>query len=96
MSSFDFGPTPRPKLSPERRGEERLRVSNTAWVSLNRGLTTRECTVRNLSRSGTRLWFEDPTGVPAVFELKFADETQGHTARVRWRSPVAVGVELTE
>ena len=96
MSSFDFGPAPRPKLTPERRGEQRLRVSKSAWVSVATGNSTRLCTVRNMSQNGARLAFEDPTGVPAVFAVRIEGDPQPRTARVRWRTPVAVGVQLVE
>jgi hypothetical protein len=96
MSSFDFGPAPRPKITPDRRREQRHRALKRALVTFNRGLSTVECTLHNMSRTGAKLSFEEPKGVPAVFDLGVAGDVQKHTARVRWRGGPMIGVELLD
>ena len=95
MSSFDFGPMPRPRLSVDRRSDQRAWVPQDALVELAPG-SKRACKVRNMSRKGAMLSLDDATGLPATFGLQLPGDSHRRTARVRWRVATIVGVELVD
>ena len=78
----------------DRRSEMRRRVLKGATLSFNRGFSTFEGTLRNQSERGGRLSFGEALAVPSTFELAIAGEDRPRTARVRWRSMTALGVEF--
>ena len=94
MSSFDFGPIPRPKLSIDRRGERRTWIPQEASLTL--AGSNRACKVRNMSRNGAMLSVDDATSLPAVFGLQLVGDSLNRTARTRWRVATVVGVELID
>ena len=52
-----------------------------------------DCVVENMSASGAKLRFGNPTSLPAAFALRFPDGTS-HAARRRWSLGTAVGIEF--
>ena len=94
MSSFDFGPIPRPKLSLDRRGERRTWIPQEASLTL--AGSNRACKVRNMSRNGAMLSVDDATSLPAVFGLQLVGDSVNRTACIRWRVATVVGVELVD
>lgn len=78
----------------ERRGAIRRRVLKGAVLSFNHGFSTFEGMVRNQTERGARLSFGEALAVPPTFELSIAGEEKPRTARVRWRSMTALGVEF--
>lgn len=52
--------------------------------------------MRNLSARGARLAFGDATAVPNAFELEITGEGLNRSAVVRWRAPMAIGVEFVK
>src|SRR3954463_16053529 len=95
MSSFDFGLIPRPKLSLNRRGDQRAWVPHEASLTLAAG-GEHMCGVRNVSRNGAMFSVNGAASLPAVFGFRLAGDSLGRTARVRWRVATFVGVELVE
>lgn len=82
------------KVFAERRSETRHRVFKGGRLSFNKGYGALECVVRNLSDRGARLALGETTAVPSTFSLEIVGEAAARSARVRWRSPAAVGVEF--
>jgi len=82
------------KVFAERRAEIRRRVFKGAKLSFNGGYGSLECVVRNESPRGALLAFGDSSAVPVAFELAVNGAAAARPARVRWRSPAAVGVEF--
>lgn len=82
------------KVFPERRSAMRHKVLKGATLSFNKGYGALECVVRNLSGRGARLHLGETTAVPNFFSLEIAGEQTPRSARVRWRSQTAVGVEF--
>jgi len=78
----------------ERRSEPRQRVLKGAVLAFNRGFSTFECVVRNQSEHGARLSFAETFALPICFDVMIAGENGKRTARTRWRSMAAVGVEF--
>ena len=62
----------------------------TAIVS---GGTEIACTIRDVSATGARLSFQNPTFLPRTFRLKFDDHDQRVT--VMWRRGLFAGVRFT-
>jgi len=50
------------------------------------------CTIRDLSATGARLSFRNPTILPRVFNLQFASED--HRATVVWQAGLFAGVRF--
>ncbi|HHZ11050.1 MAG TPA: PilZ domain-containing protein [Rhizobiales bacterium] len=84
------------KVFAERRSETRHRVFKGGRLTFNKGYGALECVVRNLSDRGARLALGETTAVPNAFLLEIAGESAPRSARLRWRSPVAVGVEFDD
>lgn len=80
----------------ERRRDTRHRVFKGGRLSFNKGYGALECVVRNLSARGARLAFGDATAVPNAFELEITGEGVNRSAVVRWRAPMAIGVEFVQ
>ena len=51
-----------------------------------------DCTIRDLSVTGARLMFQNPTILPRTFRLQFADQDQRVT--VMWRRGLQAGVRF--
>ncbi|NMG41336.1 hypothetical protein GRZ55_18995 [Chelativorans sp. ZYF759] len=78
----------------DRRAEGRRRVLKGARLEFNQGYGAMECVLRNQSDRGARLVLGDTMGVPARFDLVIAGEEGVRTARVRWRTGEAVGIDF--
>ncbi len=50
------------------------------------------CTIRDLSATGAKLSFHNPTILPRIFSLQFEDEE--HRATVVWQAGVLAGVRF--
>ena len=95
MSSFDFGPRPRPKLSLDRRRDQRAWVPQEASLTLA-AASQHVCRVHNVSRKGAMLSVNDAARLPPVFAFHLAGDSLSRTARVRWRVATVAGVELVD
>ena len=82
-------------VSPERRAEVRRRVLKGAVLSFNRGFSSFECVVRNLSDGGARLSLGETFALPTTVDIRLGDEPK-RTAYVRWRTPVAIGIQFAD
>lgn len=51
------------------------------------------CTIRDVSATGARLSFQNPTILPRTFRLRFDEHDQPVT--LRWRSGLFAGVRFT-
>lgn len=77
----------------ERRAWIRRRTLKGAVLSFNKGFSSFECVVRNLSDGGAQLSLCETFALPDDFALRM-DQTSLRRAHVRWRSAAAVGVSL--
>jgi hypothetical protein len=78
----------------EMRAETRLRSLKRGLLTFYDGYCTREATVRNLSRNGARLDFEDTDGVPSMFSVAIGEQNVTRKATVRWRSSRSLGIQF--
>lgn len=53
-----------------------------------------DCTIRDISKHGARLWVDSAPTIPTSFELRYTEHTneQRRSCRVVWRGPKALGV----
>ena len=77
----------------EERTERRARSLKGGKIVFNRSSVI-DCTIRDISKHGARLWVDSAPTVPASFELRYSDNAneQRRSCRVVWRSPNALGV----
>ncbi|MBN9071331.1 MAG: PilZ domain-containing protein [Rhizobiales bacterium] len=78
---------------PERRCAVRQRVLKRAVLSFNRGFSTFECLVRNMSDSGARLSLAETFSLPGALTFSM-DGAEAREAVVRWRTETAVGISF--
>lgn len=79
----------------ERRSEVRRRVLKSAILSFNKGFSSFECIVRNLSEHGARLSLGETFALPSSFSIRF-DDAPPRAAKVRWRTESALGVAFAD
>jgi len=79
------------KVFAERRADMRQRVLKGAVLSFNKGYSTFECVVRNLSDGGAQLSLGETFALPERFSLT-VDGKVSRPALVRWRTATAIGV----
>lgn len=77
----------------ERRATLRRRSLKPAILSFNKGFSTFECIVRNLSEKGAMLSLGETFALPSTFVVRL-DGMAPRTAQVRWRTTSSVGVEF--
>ena len=79
----------------DRRSEVRRRVLKAGVLSFNRGFSSFECVIRNLSDNGARLSLGETFALPTSFSLRL-DGAAPRTATVRWRTEDAMGVAFSK
>jgi hypothetical protein len=81
---------PRIKRKSDRRTFERR-----AWVDLTDGSPVIECSIKNISDTGSLLVFGAPKDVPEKLILLLLENRQvARKCRVVWKSGTAIGVEF--
>ena len=77
------------------RAERRSRTLKEGLVSFNRKSSGFPCQVRDLSRSGAKLQFDDPPALPSSFYLHIPIDGEAYPAEVRWTRGLTIGVRFT-
>jgi hypothetical protein len=78
----------------ERRGARRQKTFLAGKVIFGANRFVTYCSIRDLSDTGAKLSFADPTEVPNQFELHLASRGTICFADVRWRKGHLVGVKF--
>ena len=78
----------------EKRAEHRHRVLKGGTVHFNKGYSSLECVIRDLSASGARIQMGETFGVPSRFTLSISGESTRIEASVRWRNARYIGLNL--
>jgi len=79
----------------DHRVARRQRVLKDGRILLNNGLSTFDCTIRNLSKTGARLICADHSLIPDTFRLAFPLDRTMRDVKVAWRRPGLLGVHFT-
>ncbi len=78
----------------EQRSAVRQRCLLQGRLAFNLGSSTLDCMVRNISKTGARLVFNDPVALPHEFELRIEAQGAIHKARLVWSNGSAAGVRF--
>ncbi len=78
----------------ERRRERRNRVLQGATITFNNGYGAMQCIARNMSENGALLAFGEVTGLPNMFDIRFAESKEIRKAHVCWRRKQSAGIEF--
>ena len=79
-----------------KRAEVRKRCFLAATISFNRGLTTCECMIRNLSEGGARLDVNSDVSLPTFFHLSIPVQDKRLYAELKWRSENEAGIQFCD
>jgi hypothetical protein len=79
----------------ERRQQPRQRVLKGAVIFFNKGRSSVDCTVRNLTKIGARVVLESTNLVPDQFEVLVKQEKRLYSAETIWRDSTDIGVRFT-
>ena len=93
LSSADLGTG---KIMSDTRKTERVRSLLRGQVIFNKGSSTFDCVVRNISTAGARLEIADSMALPAEFDLDIPHKGKSFRARIVWRADNLVGVEMVD
>ena len=85
-----------PAQTASNRAEVRKRCFMAATISFNKGLTSCECVIRNLSESGARLDVASPVSLPTFFHLYIPAQQKQLFVELKWRSESEVGIEFCD
>jgi hypothetical protein len=77
-----------------RRAEPRTRTLRRGRIVFNGGYSSFDCTVRDISQSGAKLYFGEHLGVPNHFELIMDGHGPRRPCTVRWRAEHTIGVSF--
>jgi hypothetical protein len=69
----------------ERRQSARSRVIYGGVVGYHHRQSTAECVIRNFSKAGANVEFDNPAVLPDVVDLLVAKKNRAFSARVVWR-----------
>jgi hypothetical protein len=72
----------------------RRRTNQPAWITVDGGFATRQCTVIDISEGGARLRVEDPQFVKPQFQLKFERSSPGRACEVTWKKGDVIGIKF--
>jgi hypothetical protein len=80
------------KAMDERRSSKRWRTVLKARILFNNRASVLDCTVRDLSEAGARIYFADTAALPATFELEIPNKGLRIEGRVMWSRGANHGV----
>jgi PilZ domain len=83
-----------PHYDSEKRGAMRQRCLLRGRLAFNLKSSTLDCTVRNISKTGARLVFNDPVALPHEFELFIEAQGATYKARLVWSNGSAAGIRF--
>lgn len=79
----------------DRRCEPRLRALKGAHIVFNKGYSSYDCLVRDLTQHGARLKFGDRADLPEQFDIAIGESGELRPARICWRKPDEIGIRFT-
>ena len=76
----------------EKRNATRQKSFTTAHLEFNRGTSTYEALVKNVSASGAKLGFGDVVELPTEFNISVGKDGPYKKAHIAWRHGFEIGV----
>lgn len=80
----------------EHRRESRLRTFLKGRIIFNKGASTMDCLVRDLSASGARLALTETTTLPESFDLYIPQKDRTYRATLCWRRADGIGITFVD
>ncbi len=80
----------------ERRSAPRMRVLKRAKVIFNRGFSTFDCIVRNISATGALLTIDDSVQLPKEFRIRIGEEQAIRPAELIYRRSMFAGIRFLD
>ena len=77
------------------RSAQRQRTLNGGRVLIHDQQSTYDCVIRDMSATGCRLRFSQPTPLPQSFELLVTKSGQVYPAQLRWNKNAEAGLAFT-
>lgn len=79
----------------ESRVAKRLRVLKAARIFLPRSQSIIDCTVRDVSDTGAKVFCAQPSEVPDEFRLVILQDNTIRDVKVMWRKSDSLGIHFT-
>ena len=80
----------------ENRKEVRQRTFLKGRILFNKGASSMDCLVRDMSSSGARLALSETATLPESFELFIPQRERTYRAQLCWRRPDGIGVAFVD
>ena len=78
----------------ERRASQRHRALKGGTLHFNKGYSSLECVIRDMSATGARIQMGETFGVPSRFMLSISGESTRVEASLRWRNARNIGLSF--
>jgi PilZ domain len=78
----------------ERRSDQRHRTLKGGTLYFNKGYSSLECVIRDLSETGARIQMGETFGVPSRFTMSISGEETRVEASLRWRNSRSIGLSF--
>lgn len=79
----------------ERRSDQRHRVLKGGTLHFNKGYSSLECVIRDLSATGAKIQMGETFGVPSRFTMSVSGEDTRVEASLRWRNSRNIGLSFS-
>ena len=83
-------------MDSEQRQDIRKRTFLKGRILFNKGASSMDCLIRDLSETGARLELSETSTLPEVFELYIPQKDATFRSSLRWRRDGAVGIAFAE
>ncbi|SFL82561.1 PilZ domain-containing protein [Methylorubrum salsuginis] len=83
-------------MSSEQRQDIRKRTFLKGRILFNKGASSMDCLVRDMSETGARLELSETSTLPEVFDLYIPQKDETFRATLRWRRDGGVGIAFAE
>ena len=80
----------------ENRQAQRWRAMLAGKIVFNNHGSVYDCSIRNLSATGAKIWVFNAATIPDAFELLIEAKALTRPARVVWRSAKEIGVRFAD
>ena len=81
-------------MAVEKRSATRRRTLKAARIIFNKGASTLDCTLRNLSDTGAAIEVASTVGIPEEFDLLVLADKSAYRCHVVWRSMGRLGLHF--
>ena len=83
-------------MSSEQRQDIRKRTFLKGRILFNKGASSMDCLIRDMSETGARLELSETSTLPEVFDLYIPQKDETFRASLRWRRDGGVGIVFTD